>query len=308
MEKESVKETATQDEIKRPEKTEKKETRFDRRWNWVKDHPVLSWLPLIAIAASTIWGLLPKPVKDSINNDISHIHSSSGNADADRLTGIVKNYFADLASGRFRAANYFAPHVEKYYLVPNTGTEDIDKYYRSNGLEFLNPTSEMLDSTISFSKDPSGDQTIDLWMKFACFRKSKMKYEYCLSREEFVFDRNNKIKTLFDIQHKDLKYYNKEILLEGSVGKLPAVFNLTFDYENQKISGTYNYPSRPNVTYRLEGTISGKKITLTEYTKGIKTATCYLTTSDNNNFSGSMNNTDGRQLAMTLHSSEGLFL
>jgi len=308
MEKETNQNATVVQPTKLAAKADKQETRFDRRVNWLKNHPVFSWLMFIPFVVGIGWSLLPKPAKEAVNNGISHISESANSSNGSPLLSIVKNYYDDLTDGKFRASDYFAPHIDKYFLVSNLTPSEVDGYFSANTQEFLNPVSEVLDSTFSFSKDPSGDQTVNFWSTFSCFRKSKMKYEYCLTRVEFIFDRNNKIKRLAELEHRDLKYFNKEILLEGSVGKLAAVFHLTFDYEHNQIKGTYSYPTRNNVTYTLTGTISSKTINLTEYTNGKQTATCILETKDDRTFNGVMNNTDGRQLNMVIRSSEDLFL
>jgi hypothetical protein len=87
-------------------------------------------------------------------------------------------------------------------------------------------------------------------------------------------------------------------LYKGTVGNWAAFFNLSFDYSNKTISGTYYYPKRPNVIYKLSGNFSNENIVLTEYTENQITATCKLTSNDFKCFSGVMNNTDGRKLDM----------
>lgn len=174
-------------------------------------------------------------------------------------------------------------------------------------MEFLAPKSEILDSNFIYSRDETGKQIVTLWVEFNCFRKSKKQYEYCLSRVEFVFDQNDRIISLTELNHVGLKFWNKELLFEGSVGKLPAVFNLTLDYTNRKISGTYYYPTRKNQVYDITGTINGKQLELVEYTNGIKTATCELSSVDDHSFDGTMFNTDGRKLKMLMRTAEYLY-
>lgn len=314
MEKESEEVADTQGEIKRPEKKkEKEETLFDRRINWLKNHPFYSWVLIIAFGGGTLvtivtmWGNAAPRIKNFVN-DVTPGKTLATNPEARRTLEIIKNYFDDLADGKFKAANYFASRVDKYFLVSDLTPAEIDSYYTTNGMEFLSPKTVILDSTFSFSKDPAGNQTVNFWAEFTCFRKSKSKHEYCLTRIEFVFDKNNRITKLVEIEHKNLKFTNKEMLFEGTVGKLPAIFNLTFDYMNRKITGTYYYPTRKKVTYDIAGTIIGNRIELTEYTNGGKTATCTLESKDQKSFDGTMFNMDGRQLKMTIRTAEFLFL
>jgi hypothetical protein len=85
---------------------------------------------------------------------------------------------------------------------------------------------------------------------------------------------------------------------KGNVGKWTALFHLTFDYTDKKIYGTYFYPNRPAVIYKITGKILNKNIELIEFTNNEITATCKLHTNDDICFSGVMNNIDGRNLNM----------
>lgn len=288
-------------------KTAKTETRFDRKWNWVKNHKILHWIPLAAIVCSTVWALLPKPVKDAVNNTITHIGKPEPNSEADKLLTIIRKYYADMADGSFKASNYFAPHVDKFIRAPNTTPAEIDAYYIASHQDFLSPSSRILDSTFSFAKDPDGHQTVQCWLEFSCFRKAKNKYQSCLTHVEFVFDKHNKMLSSIELQNKNLRYFDKAVQLSGSVGKLPAVFTLTFDYTNKKIEGSYYYPTRKGIEYRLSGIIGLNRIELIEYTGGKKTATCALKVIDSSHFTGTMFNTNGRELKMDMSAEEAVF-
>ena len=87
-------------------------------------------------------------------------------------------------------------------------------------------------------------------------------------------------------------------LFTGAVGNWTAYFTLTFDYPNKTIHGTYSYPNRPGVIYKIEGTILGNDVELIEYTDNRVSARCSLHTDDRICFTGTMNNTDGRRLSM----------
>ena len=86
----------------------------------------------------------------------------------------------------------------------------------------------------------------------------------------------------------------------GNVGKLKANFELTFDLTNNKVEGSYNYPDRKGITYRLTGTYTSSGMELTERTGNEVTASCSLQTTNDNCYAGSMNNTNGRQFEMNL--------
>jgi hypothetical protein len=53
------------------------------------------------------------------------------------------------------------------------------------------------------SKDLNGNNAVDFWIKFYCYRKSKSQYENCLIHEEFVFNQNNQIISVKEIELKE---------------------------------------------------------------------------------------------------------
>ncbi|GAB2945663.1 hypothetical protein GCM10027048_08410 [Hymenobacter coalescens] len=90
-----------------------------------------------------------------------------------------------------------------------------------------------------------------------------------------------------------------EAVFAGRVGRWEATFLLTRD-SGGGISGTYQYYKRPNVTYDLLGVVNpDNSLTLTELTNGQVSATCLLKPAGGC-LEGMMNNTDGRQLMMSL--------
>ena len=87
----------------------------------------------------------------------------------------------------------------------------------------------------------------------------------------------------------------------GAVGKLEAVFSLDWHYDGS-VSGVYSHPSRPGVSYTLEGSNPADgELYLEEYTGNTLSARCYLSKRVRNGaivWSGEMRNTDGRVLPM----------
>lgn len=84
---------------------------------------------------------------------------------------------------------------------------------------------------------------------------------------------------------------------KGYVGKLDAVFSLQF-HSDGSVSGTYSYPRRPGVVYKLRGENREEgKLILNEFTKGTLSAHCKLTkelTDSTIVWKGTMTNVDGR--------------
>lgn len=85
---------------------------------------------------------------------------------------------------------------------------------------------------------------------------------------------------------------------DGQVGKLKAIFNLDWGADNS-LGGTYRYPSRKGVVYRLEGEVTEDgKLVLREYKGTNLTAVLILKDTGGGSkvrWSGTMKNTDGRE-------------
>ena len=90
---------------------------------------------------------------------------------------------------------------------------------------------------------------------------------------------------------------------EGKVGKLAAVFDITFK-EDDIVSGSYSHPKRPGVTYGLIGhNREAGKLYLEEWTGDKLSARCYLEkrlTDTHIIWEGEMRNTDGRTFPMEM--------
>jgi|GEM_PF-2514438 len=85
----------------------------------------------------------------------------------------------------------------------------------------------------------------------------------------------------------------------GKVGNSDAQYELVWNSDGT-IDGIYHNPKKPNVTYLLKGKDWGNgKVLLTEFTGDAVSANCELLL-QNNCYAGTMNNTDGRVLQMTM--------
>lgn len=93
----------------------------------------------------------------------------------------------------------------------------------------------------------------------------------------------------------------------GGVGNQQAVFTLTWK-DNGTVSGTYYCPGGSGKVYILRGSNPKEgELVLQEYTKGVHTASCYLTKSTEKGkivWRGAMHNNDGRDKAMFFYRSK----
>ncbi len=91
----------------------------------------------------------------------------------------------------------------------------------------------------------------------------------------------------------------KRSTFAGNVGSWQAYFDLTFNYTDNSVSGSYFYPNRPDVSYVLKGNFNLESLTLFEYTEGVISAECTLIkTNYEECYKGIMENADGRNFDM----------
>lgn len=93
----------------------------------------------------------------------------------------------------------------------------------------------------------------------------------------------------------------------GGVGNQQAVFTLTWK-DNGSVTGSYYCPGGSGNVYILRGSNpKAGELVLQEYTKGVHTASCYLTKSTEKGkivWRGVMHNNDGRDKAMFFYRSK----
>ncbi|MDF0720385.1 hypothetical protein P0M11_10295 [Kaistella sp. PBT33-4] len=89
-----------------------------------------------------------------------------------------------------------------------------------------------------------------------------------------------------------------EKIMNGTVGKMQAVFTLTFNPNSSTVTGTYYNNAKPRNIYDLRGSISGNNLHLNEYTNGVLSAKCVLEADGRGCYTGTMYNTDGRIFPM----------
>jgi hypothetical protein len=276
------------------------ETYFDRIFNRLKNNKPFAWTMIIGIISGTCWAVLPKSLKDRINDRIDNFEFGSTSMQKKNLLKQVKAYYLAVMQQQINTTDFFAPKVNQFISVTNPTSQQIQALFTQSYLEFITPQITVHDSTFTVAEGANEEQRTDYWVTFQCFRQSKLRYQTCNVHVEMLLDKAGKITSYKELEIKDLAYFNKETHFTGNVGKLAAEFNLTVDYQIKQVSGTYYYPSRKSVVYSLTGTVGDGEMLLTEYTNGTKSALCKLATSDNYCYAGTMQNTNGKVFAMKL--------
>ena len=192
---------------------------YDRMLNKIKNNRVVAFLLIAGLVLTTagtaihLIGDTYNGIKKGVSMIKSYMHKSHTNYSAmmaepkvKPLLKIIGNYYADVEYGRFKAQNYFAGHVDKYELVTNLTSAQVDSFYNKDSRDYVSPRIEIIDTALSFSEDSMGRKTIDFWTKFSCFRNLKGKYEFCISHVEFIFDKNNKIVVTDELEQKVVRF------------------------------------------------------------------------------------------------------
>ncbi len=225
----------------------------------------------------------------------------------DTYRNIVISYYESLSNQNYDANNYFASSVDLFFSMNNTTPVKINNYINESFCkEYLQVKYFIEPKGYIEKKMDKGETKINFIEQMTCFRNSKQKHQLLRTETEVIFNSENKIrfwnstKVLENSFSSNANNQRATIkCFSGAVGKLKANFNLTWN-SNGTISGTYNYPTRPNITYTLKGNDLGNgSIELIEYTGNTVSANCYLN-QEGNCYNGKMNNTDGRVLLMTM--------
>lgn len=192
-------------------------TLFGKWKNWAENHKLFARILFLGFVLTTIttFSTFFFDTAPKIKAFFKGTSNIASNPDAQQALTKVLNYYRDLQKGSVDVAATFSNRVEIFIKMKNPSHEEIEAAFATWQQEFASPTMKLLDSTFSFSKSPSGEQTVIFWGNFSCFRKSKMKYQTCLVQSEFVFDANGKIKSLKELAVKDLTYSTKVAHLRG---------------------------------------------------------------------------------------------
>jgi hypothetical protein len=195
-------------------------TKYDRYVRWCKDHkiiaPVLFSGTVLSVTIGFVLLIFPSArswlTNDAFTNEtISIIDNAIEIAIEDhpeersRLE-IINSLYSDLAEGDFNAGEYFAPLVDTYYLVHNYTPWRIDSIYAENRKDFKEPRSNMESWSFNFFRKENGHHVVSFWSDFTCFRIKKQKRQNCRVKTEIIFDENDKIISLSDVEILNLKY------------------------------------------------------------------------------------------------------
>ena len=132
--------------------------------------------------------------------------SSTTTNSRSQLINKIHSYYYDDNANKLNPSIYFAATVNQYFQLKNTTPDEIHRTNINLQNEFRNVNSLSKDSTFSFSKDPFGNDVVELWINYSCFRNSKNKYEQALVHEQFVFDSRCMFISLKELETKNLRY------------------------------------------------------------------------------------------------------
>jgi hypothetical protein len=210
--------------VKKVKKSKKEEpTLFRKKMNLLENSRFFAYPALIMVIVGVIGGIYKcshktiekvqifvheiKAHYDLTNTNISKLKD---NPTAKEILTIINKYYADVSYGKFKAANYYAPHVDRFIMLNNMTPVQVDSAYVSAGKEFISPNISIHDTAFCFLSDEQNYKAIEFWITYKCFRKSKRQYEHCNTRVKFVFDNNNKITLCDELAYSNLKFSNNK--------------------------------------------------------------------------------------------------
>jgi hypothetical protein len=125
---------------------------------------------------------------DSIREDSNYLNT-------------ILTYYELMNNKQMNAKDFFSENVAQYINKKNITPEDVNEIIYSNS-DFVNPKSSVIGSRVFVS----GVNSRQVWLNFKTYRNSKKKYQTCRVKVEFVFDDQNKIIALKELQVKDLLF------------------------------------------------------------------------------------------------------
>ncbi len=224
--------------------------------------------------------------------------------------GLFASYFKDCDCITIGNDKYYRYDENDFKFLGHWTNKEGEIKISKNGDYYLVRTHLYQDYTFDFLAKVNGNdlkQLFDEKLKGATYTTITYLSPGIISDDggKTKYFNSNKYSNDFDYSSNNSNYANQSSStatsksFSGNVGKMKALYFLNWNSDGT-ISGTYNYPSRPNVTYVLKGKDLGNgRIELTEYTGNNISAQCNLTL-NGNCYVGKMNNTDGRVLSMTM--------
>lgn len=134
---------------------------------------------------------------DIIENDVA---VDSVREDSNYLNTIL-TYYELMNNRQMNATDFFSENVTQYINKKNITAEDVNKIIYSNS-DFVDPQATVIGSRVFVS----GVKSRHVWLNFKTYRNSKKKYQTCRVKVEFVFDDQNKIISLKELEVKDLLF------------------------------------------------------------------------------------------------------
>ncbi len=127
-------------------------------------------------------------VVDSVREDSNYLNK-------------ILNYYELLNNKQIDAHDFFSENVVQYINKKSITPEDVNKIIYSNS-DFIDPKATVIGSRVFVS----GVNSRQAWLNFKTYRNSKKKYQTCRVKVEFVFDDQNKIISLKELEVKDLLF------------------------------------------------------------------------------------------------------
>lgn len=112
-----------------------------------------------------------------------------------RITGVLQRYYTDLQAAPFTASAYFAPQVERFYLMQNTTPAAINaELEKTHFPEFLEAQSSIRPGSLQVSPPVAdGSRVVTYVENSTALRQSLQKHQQTAAQVRVRFDKNFKI-------------------------------------------------------------------------------------------------------------------
>ncbi|WP_167855115.1 SHOCT domain-containing protein [Hymenobacter wooponensis] len=112
-----------------------------------------------------------------------------------RIQGVLNSFYEDMQAAPFAASTYFAPQVERFYLMQNTSPAAInDELAKSYFPEFLEAQNQIEPGTLKISPPVNDGSRVATYIeKIQSLRQSMQKHQQTRAQVRARFDKNFKI-------------------------------------------------------------------------------------------------------------------
>ena len=142
-----------------------------------------------------------------LKRDFNLIPLAEFNSIQSELYNKIKNYYSSLNSDAFNAWDHYSSRVDQFITRQNISPNEINSL-NQNKTDFLESYAETIGDQLESFRLVGEDKICNVWINFTCWRTNRMQWQHCKIHVEFIFDKDNKIKSYKELDLNSLYFDN----------------------------------------------------------------------------------------------------